>query len=106
MDNLMIHWNSVWTNSRRDTMSLLADHGRAEMKAYERVLHPSKGSACEPGTPYLEGRTWTGDLSKPPRVTNRPRPLGPPVAGLVRTELDLVSSEPKPARNPSQRPIA
>ncbi len=42
MDILMVYWNSVWANSRRDRSSLLADHSSAELQAYERRLRASK----------------------------------------------------------------
>ena len=57
MDILMIYWNSVWTNSRRDTASLLADHSGAELEAYERALHPARKPARTGDRPGLRDRT-------------------------------------------------
>ena len=53
MDILMIYWNSVWTNSQRETVSLLADHSSDEMRAFERRLHPAEAKANETARPPL-----------------------------------------------------
>jgi hypothetical protein len=65
MDILMIYWNSVWSNSRRDTSNLLASHSGAELEAYERRLHPRKALASKSNVVHIDGRPWTADTARP-----------------------------------------
>ncbi len=57
MDILMIYWNSVWADSRRDSASLLADHSGGELEAYERALHPASKPARGGDGPGLRDQT-------------------------------------------------
>lgn len=70
MDILMIYWNSVWTDSRRDTASLLGSHSGAELAAYERALGVAARPAAAGSGPGLGGRTRTREPSGTPPMSN------------------------------------
>ena len=56
MNILMIYWNSVWTNSRRDNVSLLADRSGADLKAYRRALRAGRRPLAWRGAPETRSR--------------------------------------------------
>ena len=68
MDILMIYWNSVWTNSKRDRASLLAGHSGAELQAYERALHGTPRARSSRGTPRPRTRAWQAGGGRQPNA--------------------------------------
>ena len=70
MDILMIYWNSVWAHGQPDPVSFLSDHSSAEMRAFERRLHPSPEEVKAQSALHLMGRRWTIDRITPGQTPN------------------------------------
>ena len=70
MDILMIYWNSVWAHGQPEPASFLSHHSSAEMRAFERRLHPTREEAETRTRLHLMGRRWTVDRTASGRVPN------------------------------------
>ena len=70
MDILMIYWNSVWAHGRPDPVSFLSNHSSAEMRAFERRLHPTQEEVEAQTAPRLMGRRGTVERTTSRRTPN------------------------------------